>query len=164
MRYWLYRPKKFIYYNSYFKNLDDLSIAIWYLDDGSYCKYLNHPEKPGSLRIYTYTSYDINKIIQKFFIERYNISFNIKFKSPNDLKKNPNYNPSLTYLITETKSNIENFLNIVRPYANEIKSLQYKINHNIFMKDCINNNLNSKNDAEMLSSEVGDTHASDDIV
>ena len=159
MRYWLYRPVKFLYYPSFFKHLDNLSIALWYLDDGSYCKYKNNPEKPGSLRIYTYTTIDVNKVIQNFFEEKYKVGFKIHYKSPNDLKKNPNYNPNLTYLITETKSNIERFLDIVRPYAENIKSLQYKINRKIFLEDCINNNiiLNTKNNAVMLNSEAGDT-------
>lgn len=156
-RHFLYKPTKFIYHRSLFKHLDNLSIAIWYLDDGSYCKCKNGKFNP-SIRIYTYVPEDTNKVIQNFFKEKYSIDFIIQYKPKSELEKHKNYNPNLTFLSTYNKNDIERFLDIVRPYAEGINCMQYKVNNRIFLADCITNNLNTKDDAVMLNPEVGDTY------
>ena len=135
LRHFLYTPTKFVYHKSLFKYLDNLSIAIWYLDDGSYCKYKNDKLK-SSIRIYTYVPEDVNKVIQKFFKEKYNIDFIIQYKPKSELEKHKNYNPNLTFLSTYRKDDIERFLDIVRPYAEGINCMQYKVNSRVFLEDC----------------------------
>ena len=52
------------------------------------------------------------------------------------------------------------YLCLIRHYAENIKSLQYKVNSKILLGNCFNNstNLNTKDDAVMLNPEVGDTY------
>lgn len=136
MRHFLYRPNKFLFYPSFFKHLDDLSIAIWYMDDGSYCK--THKKNDyGYIRLYTCVPEEQNKLIQQFFKEKYDIDFLIKHRGANDLAKVPNRNCLLTHIETHLKKDTEKFISIVKPYVEQISIFKYKIDKDTFMSDCI---------------------------
>ena len=150
MRHFLYRPYKFLFYPSLFKHLDDLSIAIWYMDDGSCNKY--HTKygsiHKGEVSLSTYTSMNVNQLIVSFFKERYNVDFKIERYSPN---------PKLTYISTSTVVSTDRFLGIVTPYIDQVPCMIYKLNNDIFLSDILKQkNLNNKDNAVMLNPEVGD--------
>lgn len=149
IRHWLYRPKKFMFYPSFFQHLDDLGIAIWYMDDGAFNKYRTKTDnvKLGHISLSTYVPERQNKLVIDFFKERYNLDFKIVVYG----------NKGLTYIVTKTVESAKKFLSIVEPYVNQVPCLVYKINKNIFLKDIVNN-LNTKDDAEVLNPEVGDTY------
>ena len=148
IRHWLYRPKKFIFYPSFFKHLDDLSIAIWYMDDGAFNKYRTKTNSInlGHISLSTYVPEYQNKLIIEFFKERYDIDFKIVYYG----------NKGLTYISTKTADATKKFLGLVTPYVREVSCLVYKIDKNIFLRDIVNT-LNTKNNAVMLNSEAGDT-------
>lgn len=151
LRHFLYRPTKFLFYPSFFKHLDDLSIAIWYMDDGSCNKYHNHNGSihKGEVSLSTYTSIEQNKLIIDFFKQKYNIDFKIESYHPN---------PKLFYISTSSVDSTKKFLDIVEPYILQVPCLIYKLNNDIFLRDIVNT-LNNKNNAVMLNSEAGDTHS-----
>lgn len=60
--------------------LSPLSIALWWMDDGNLSRRKQKDGTPGSytLRLYTYLSFEENKLIRDYFIEKYNIYWNIQ--------------------------------------------------------------------------------------
>lgn len=59
--------------------LNPTSIALWFLDDGCLSRRKNKDGSPGSymLRICTYLPKDQNELIQKYFQDKYNITWNV---------------------------------------------------------------------------------------
>lgn len=149
IRHWLYRPKKFMFYPSFFKHLDDLSVAIWYMDDGAFNKYHTKTNSInlGHISLSTYVPESQNRLIIDFFRERYDIDFKIVYYG----------NKGLTYISTKNAYATRKFLDLVTLYVREVPCLAYKIDKNIFLKDIINT-FNTKDDAVMLNPEVGDTY------
>jgi hypothetical protein len=95
----------------YLDQLNEVSLAAWYMDDGSYCN--------GLIQISTHGfSYDENLLIQEFFKNRWCINFKVMVDS----------RCNKPYLVAKARRDGERFLYLVSRYvANYFK---YKIgNH-----------------------------------
>jgi len=112
----LYRGKKKFVTRRYLNMLDELSLAVWYMDDGSYSK------KNKAMILHTLgMNMSEHKAMQKWFWQRWHIECiisNIKKEYNNGIKR---YN-YLRFRVSETKK----FHNLVAPYI--IPSMQYKLN------------------------------------
>ena len=60
--------------------LSPLSIALWWMDDGNLNRRMQKDGTPGPymLRLYTYLSFDENALIRQYFIDKYDIHWNIQ--------------------------------------------------------------------------------------
>ena len=147
MKNWLYRPNKFIYHPSFFNNLDDLSIAIWYMDDGFYSKYKNQTGSihQGVICLSTFVDDETNNRICAFFKNKYDINFRLV-----NCRSKYSKNKDLKYIRTTNVKSTLKFLDIVQPYVEQVPCMVYKLHNNIFLRDIINN-LNTKDDAVMLN-------------
>lgn len=93
------------------KKIDELGLAIWYLDDGS----ISTTQKKSVLTISTCISKEENQIIIDFIYNRFGVKFGQR-------KMRNHYS-----LICGTKE-ARKFIKIVEPYINEIKCMKYKLN------------------------------------
>lgn len=101
--------------------LTPLSIALWWLDDGSLVKKRQKDNSPGpyGLMLYTYLPKEQNELIQKYFLEKYEMKWNVV---PANIHKENQY--MLRCGQTEGKK----FLNIIRNIVIEkVPSMQYKV-------------------------------------
>ena len=107
------------------KYLTPEAIALWWMDDGCLTKkytYQNGEKKHCGyiLRICTYLSKEQNEIIQKFFIDNYNMKWNVV---PADGAKN-----DTQWMLRCGSIEGRKFLNIIRDYINKnVPSMSYKI-------------------------------------
>lgn len=60
--------------------LTPLSIALWWMDDGNLTRRKQKDGSPGPyiLRLYTYLSFEENALIRQYFIEKYDVHWNIQ--------------------------------------------------------------------------------------
>lgn len=60
--------------------LTPLSIALWWMDDGSLTRRKQKNGSPGPymLRLYTFLSFEENALIRQYFIDKYNVYWNIQ--------------------------------------------------------------------------------------
>lgn len=101
--------------------LTPLSIALWWMDDGSLVKKRQRDKSPGSygLMLYTYLPKEQNELIQKYFLEKYEMKWNVV---PTNIHNENQY--MLRCGQTEGKK----FLNIIRNIVIEkVPSMQYKV-------------------------------------
>lgn len=101
--------------------LSPLSIALWWLDDGSLVRKKQANGKPGpyGLMLYTYLPKEQNELIQKYFLEKYNMKWNVV--SANIHKENQ-------YMLRCGQTEGRKFLNIIRNIVLEkVPSMQYKV-------------------------------------
>lgn len=112
----MYKSRKCLGNMKLLNKLKALHIAIWYMDDGS----ISSPKKDdGSLRasnlfLHTNVPLEENLIICEYFLK----SWGIKFKP---IKKG-NY-----YIIYTSTKGARQFIDIVKPYVNEIPCMRYKL-------------------------------------
>lgn len=107
--------------------LDVCSIALWWMDDGSLTEKYTYPAnktervKCGySLRFYTYLSKEENELIRQYFIDNYDMFWNVV---PAEGSKNDNQWILRCGVIEGRK-----FLNIIREYVIEkVPSMAYKV-------------------------------------
>jgi hypothetical protein len=92
-------------------NLNDLGVALWYMDDGT---------RSGmeQISICTFTTLEQAKIISEFFKERYSVDFRIARRS------NYSINHQYYHSISDKQSKV-NFVNIIKPYI--IPDMEYKL-------------------------------------
>lgn len=128
------QSKHFIYFrNLLYKNrkkeitkevldlLSPLSIALWWLDDGSLVR---KRQKDGSLgpyglMLYTYLPKEQNELIQKYFLEKYDMKWNVV---PANIHKDNQY------MLRCGQTEGRKFLNIIRDIVlQKIPSMQYKV-------------------------------------
>lgn len=96
-------PKRFLY------RLNELGLAVWYQDDGTY----NYGGYRCSIATDDF-SYEDHLLIQKFFKEKYNIGCKI-------------YNKKDRFYIGFVRKESENFLKLIKSYIH--KSMIYKLGH-----------------------------------
>ena len=101
--------------------LTPLSIAIWWLDDGSIVKKRQKDGSPGAygLMLYTYLPKEQNELIQKYFLEKYGMKWNVV---PANIHKENQY------MLRCGQTEGRKFLNIIRNIVTEkVPSMQYKV-------------------------------------
>lgn len=101
--------------------LSPLSIALWWLDDGSLVRKRQRDGNLGSygLMLYTYLPKEQNELIQKYFLERYGVKWNVV---PANIHKDNQY------MLRCGQTEGRKFLNIIRNIVLEkVPSMQYKV-------------------------------------
>ena len=113
IRKWLYKNGKKVISKKILDKLTPMGIAIWYMDDGNLTLHKRN-RKIHAREIYlnTYCSKNEAEIIQKWFMEKYNIRFRVA--------KNKG-----KFRLACNTANTKRFIKIVKPYI--IPSMQYKI-------------------------------------
>ena len=112
----LYMPYKNISTPKILKNMSPLTIAIWYMDDGSISTQSRNGKPYRSLiTISTCISKEDNQVIIDYFANNYGIKMNQR-------KMRNKYS-----LVISSKENVCKFLDIVRPYVNEVDCMGYKL-------------------------------------
>lgn len=112
----LYKPSKNIANRKILNRLTPLGIAIWYMDDGGLSqKKRNGIVHANELMLNTGLSKEDNQIIIDYFKEVWNIKFN-QYK-----------NKGVYRLACGTKE-ARKFVEIVKPYVEQVPSMLYKIN------------------------------------
>lgn len=103
-------------------SLTPLSIAIWYMDDGSLCSKPKNSNTYGTIHLSTYAfTKEENIKIQKYFKDKYDIDFTLT---------KDNKNRGFGYFIRSShKEDAQKFLRLVSPYVPEYFS--YKLEKNI---------------------------------
>lgn len=135
----VYIPKKT--FNRRLLNwLDELGVAIWYMDDG--CININTSKQRATvqhtIKIATCVSEDIVEMIINYFLERWNIKF----------RKFPEGKRTFS-IASSSEEDFQKFVSIVKPYIQQVPSLLYKIRDNYTKKEFI---------AMQQNPEVEDTH------
>lgn len=112
----LYTPKKNIANRKLLNRLSPLELAIWYMDDGGLSqKKKNGKVHANDLMINTHLTKEQNQIIIDYFMEKWNIKFTqVKNKG--------------LYRIRCGTREARKFIEIVRPYVEEVKCMHHKIN------------------------------------
>lgn len=101
--------------------LNPLSIALWYLDDGSLVRKQQGNKKPGpyTTMIYTYATKKENELIRDYFLEKYNMKWNVV---------SANIHKEDQYMIRCDQTESKKFLAIIRDIVREkIPSMSYKV-------------------------------------
>lgn len=125
-----YKPKKIINNRQLLNRLDSQGLAIWYMDDG----HINiRKRKDGKIigfyiKIATCQSKENNQVIIDYFKDVWNINF-YQFSEGRG-----------TYSLCCGTTEGRKFLDIVSPYINQIRSMQYKI-RNYGTKEEFNSSL-----------------------
>lgn len=120
LRFLLYRPKKRIT-RSYLNKLTPLSLAVWYMDDGSLSYNLDKKGNINSRRLYLCTeSFDLkeNEIIKKYFDKVWNIKFNVSNYTKKKTQKT-------YYRLSCGAIEAQKLFNIISPYVHD--SMKYKL-------------------------------------
>ena len=96
--------------------LSPLSIALWWMDDGRLVQRNGNPDL-YELMLYTYLSKEENELIQNYFLEKYNMKWNI---IPTN-KENK-------YILKCGQTEGRKFLDIIREIIRtKVPSMQYKV-------------------------------------
>jgi hypothetical protein len=133
-----YKPKKVIANRKMLNRLNALGLAIWYMDDG----HINHRKIAGRvcgfyIKIAICLPKTETQIIIDYFKEVWNVSFYMFSEGKG------------TYSICcGTQEGIK-FIDVIKPYVNQVPSMRYKISYNL--KDRIKSISSSK------KSEMGNT-------
>lgn len=116
----LYLNNKKTYTKEVLNLLDPLAIALWWMDDGCLtAKYNKGSDKPHyMLRLATYVSKEENELIKQYFIDNYNMIWNVvKADGSND-----------KYMLRCGQNEGKKFLNIIRNIIKEkVPSMSYKV-------------------------------------
>lgn len=116
----LYLNNKKTYTKEVLDLLDPLAIALWWMDDGCLtAKYNKGYDKPHyMLRLATYVSKEENELIKQYFIDNYNMIWNVvKADGSND-----------KYMLRCGQNEGKKFLNIIRDIIKEkVPSMSYKV-------------------------------------
>ena len=103
-------------------------IAIWYLDDG--CINVNTSKQRSSIqhtiRIATCTDRETTEIIIKYFMDKWNIKFRMFPEGANTFS-----------IASSSERDCLNFVNIVKPYIQQVPSMLYKIRDNFTKEEFI---------------------------
>lgn len=101
--------------------LTPLSIALWFLDDGSLVrkKQGDKSHGPYTTMIYTYATKEENELIRDYFLKKYNVKWNVV--PANVHKENQ-------YMIRCGQTESRKFLSIIRDIVRKkIPSMNYKV-------------------------------------
>lgn len=123
----LYKPNKTITLNL-LNWFSEREIAIWYLDDG--CINVNTSSQRSSIqhtiRIATCTDIKTTETIIKYFKDRWNVNFRMFPEGNNTFS-----------IASRTENDCLTFVNIVKPYIEQVPSMLYKIRDNFTKEDFI---------------------------
>lgn len=112
----LYKNKRKTITQEALNLLSPLSIALWWMDDGHLVQRDGNPDL-YELMLYTYLSKEENKLIQKYFLEKYNMKWNV---IPTN-KENQ-------YILRCGQTEGRKFLDIIREIVRtKVPSMQYKV-------------------------------------
>lgn len=101
--------------------LSPLSIALWWMDDGTLTRKKQKDGSPGPymLRLCTYLSKEQNKLIQQYFIDKYDMKWNVV---PADGDKT-----HTQFMLRCGQTEGRKFLNIIRDQVLKVPCMSYKI-------------------------------------
>lgn len=124
----VYKPKK-TFTRKLLNWLDELGIAIWYMDDG----FININESPQrkesiqrNIRISTCVDEETCNVIISYFKEKWGVEFR------------PFIEKSKLYSIaTRTNADSDKFISIVKPYVKQVPSFLYKIRTSLTKEEFI---------------------------
>lgn len=112
----LYKNKRKTITQEALNLLSPLSIALWWMDDGHLVQRNGNPDL-YELMLYTYFSKEENELIQKYFLEKYNMKWNVV---PTN-KENQ-------YILRCRQTEGRKFLDIIREIVRtKVPSMQYKV-------------------------------------
>ena len=117
----LYKEGKKTITKEVLEMLTPLSIALWFLDDGSLVRKKQADGSPGpyTTMIYTFLSKEENELIRDYFLEKYGIRWNVV---PANIHKENQY------MIRCGQVESRKFLSIIRDIVKEkIPSMSYKV-------------------------------------
>ena len=111
--------------NELLQHLDICSIALWWMDDGCITKKYTYKDDKRiccgyTLKICTYLSKEQNELIQKYFIDKYNIKWNIVHAD--------GYKDDSQWMLRCGTIEGRKFLNLIRDYIlKNVPSMSYKV-------------------------------------
>lgn len=99
--------------------LQPISIALWWMDDGCLSRRKLKDGSPGSymLRLYTYTDKEETELIKQFFLEKYNVNWNV-VKADGSATQ---------YMLRCGVNEGRKFLNIIRNIVLKVPCMAYKV-------------------------------------
>lgn len=99
------------------ERLDDLGVALWYLDDGNYAPEKREGQGGGQVRLFTF-AYTLaeHQLMLEWFAARYNVHFKL------------HYDPAKGYHLRRGISDAHKLLDAIAPYVPE--SMRYKVTYN----------------------------------
>lgn len=118
----LYKDGKKVITQEVLDLLNPTSIALWFLDDGCLSRRRNKDGSPGSymLRICTYLPKDQNELIQKYFQEKYDMTWNVV--------KADGAKDDTQWMLRCGMKEGRKFLNIIRDIVRKnVPSMAYKV-------------------------------------
>lgn len=117
-----YKPYKYIGNRKLLNRLDAKGIAIWYMDDG----HINYRKTNGKVHgFYIKIATCLPKEELQIIIDYFKDVWNIEFYMFHEGKKKDSYS-----LCCGTKEGIK-FINIVRPYVEQVPSMIHKIQYDL---------------------------------
>lgn len=119
-RHLLYKDGKKRITTDILDQLSPLSIALWWMDDGSLTKkYNKNSDKPNYLlRLYTFLSEDENNLIKNYFIKKYDMVWNVVPAT----KDNKNQ-----FILQCGQTEGKKFINIIKDIVNNVPGMEYKV-------------------------------------
>ena len=124
----VYIPKK-TFTRNLLDWLDEQGLAIWFMDDG-FININGSEQRHGSIqrniRISTCVDKETCNMIIQYFKERWDIEFRPFIEKS-----------KLFSIATRTNEDSDRFIEIVKPYVEQVPSLLYKIRHNLTKKEFI---------------------------
>lgn len=108
---------------SVLNKLNDLSIAIWYMDDGSLYEYKRGIKTYRTITLHTDCfTFEEDELIKNFFKNKYNVHFNINHNGMTDKSKVYGYK-----LRCNKAEDINTFINVVKFFVEDVKCMNYKL-------------------------------------
>lgn len=100
--------------------LTPLSIALWWMDDGNLIqkKQKNGMPGPYMLRLYTYSSKEENELIKNYFLETYNMEWNVVHADGDKT--------GTQFMLRCGQTEGRKFLNIIRNEVKKVPCMAYK--------------------------------------
>ena len=115
----LYPHNKKEFNKEVLRYLQPISIALWWMDDGCLSRRKLKDGSPGSymLRLFTYTSKEETELIKQFFLEKYNVNWNVVKADNRDTQ----------YMLRCGVNEGRKFLNIIRDIVLKVPCMAYKV-------------------------------------
>lgn len=129
----IYTPSKSIYTKELLERLTPEHIALWYMDDGNiWIKQKTKTKNYYAIKFSTYTSLQTSKLLERYFLEHWNVSFHSSKRSrlsPSNIRNNIVItNQETNYIIESSKqTDVCRFLRIVEPFVSAVKCMRHKI-------------------------------------
>lgn len=123
----IYKPEGKIFSRKLLNRLTPLGIAIWYMDDGS-LNFKKHTRSDGTKKVhglFLRISTCLPKDILQIYIDYFKEVWDINFYAVHEGKRAESYS-----LCCGTNEAIK-FINLVKPYVNEVPSMRYKIEYDL---------------------------------